>query len=276
LLPDQNCLATASRARKVVEIWEPKTGRLVRTIANQCYVHAATSGYLATTDDQNQFRLWRTSEEPVSTRLHRPWLAGRVVAAGFSPDGNQLASSDPRGFVYLHSIARPDPFATFRVNNLPILRLLFSLDGRTLFGASQDQRIFLWDVPTKKLLGTLRGHTFAVHALALSRDGGTLASGSGDGTVRLWDWRRQAEVGKLAGHRAGVFDVAFTADGRTLASASEDRTAVLWHLPTLRETVTLRCDSGVAQVLFRSFGDLMITREITGRVRVWPAPFAEP
>jgi WD40 repeat protein len=209
--PDGGCLAVV--AGKELCLWDPRTGRLLRT----CQGH---------TD--------------------------YIITLAFSPDGRTLVSAGYEGEVKVWD-ARPEPLvaplpaepvatavlgAAAGLRTLPIRTLpahagrastvAFSPDGSRLVSAGMDGVFIVWDARTWEKLPSrpsLGGH---IHRLVLSPDGQQLASAGSDATVRVWEATTGRPLFAHRGHADTILGLAYSADGRYLASASADRTVKVW------------------------------------------------
>ena len=158
--PDGNTLATAQHVANDwnLQLWDPTTGRLIRTIDTEDVPIAdlaySPDGTILTTSIGSTVTLWHGSTVTL-------WHAGtgerlREIGGGgerfaYSPDGNTLAMADGA--------------------------VIDLYDTQKLL----SDRSSLW------VERVLEGHTGYVTDLVYSPDGTTLASGSEDGTVLFWD-----------------------------------------------------------------------------------------
>jgi WD40 repeat protein/serine/threonine protein kinase/tetratricopeptide (TPR) repeat protein len=192
--PD-NRLVAAGRDDGAVVLWDPATGRLVRTLighSGKCFALSFTPNgeLLASAGWDSTVRLWEAN----SGRLLRVFTD--TVQIESDRFGNALA---------------------------------FSPDGRHLAAASDDNTVAVWDVITGRRLLTLRGHTKPVNGIAYL-DARRIVSGSEDSTIKLWDVEFGENVFTLRGHINGVLGIACRPDGKQIASASIDQTVRLWDV----------------------------------------------
>ena len=164
--------APARRRGGTVRLWDPVTGRAVRTI------QAATA---------------------VGN--------GGVFGVAFSPDGKLLASAGSaaarHGAVVGsgHRPGRPhDPSGTTSPSS-GVHGVAFSPDGKLLASAGGDGTVRLWDPATGRPVRTIQatGRHDGVYGVAFSPGGKLLASAGADGTVRLWD----PATGRAVAHDPG-------------------------------------------------------------------------
>jgi eukaryotic-like serine/threonine-protein kinase len=162
--------------------------------------------------------LWNIVDQSLRTLEGYTEAPNRVA---FSPDGNNLATTDGGGSVFLWDLVTATSTQLLgheSSSNSPT----FSPDGKLLATASNDYTVRLWDVATKQAQA-LRGHRGFVSTVAFSPDGETLASSGDDATIRLWRVREIVPK-NIAGHQLAVFDLAFSANGKELVSAGSDKT----------------------------------------------------
>jgi WD40 repeat protein len=160
-----------------------------------------------------------------------------VLSAAFSPDGQQLAHSDDRGWVYLWTVATGQPVRAFQAHQNWIFAVAWSPDGQVLACGSLDRSVSLWPVssPVHKADSPL--HRWIYHAEGVSSlafhpqataTSGLLASGSTDQTVRLVDLATGDCVHTLTGHQGIVRAIAFSPDGGFLVSGGMDQRVGIW------------------------------------------------
>jgi len=212
-----------------VRLWDPATGRPVRT------VQADTHGqYL---------------------------YAGQ---AALSPDGKLLAAIDADGAVRLWDVLTGQRVRIMQAKTVPTggaTEVAFSPDGRLLAAADGDGTVRLWDPVTGHVVRTLQapGSTsganernsnplsqldvLPVRIIAFSPDGRLLAAVDANGTARLWN----PVTGQLittiqaTAPNVGLRQVAFSPDDKLLASTNNDGTVRLWDLPPFTHPYEALC-----------------------------------
>ncbi|MCI0460516.1 MAG: protein kinase [Gemmataceae bacterium] len=185
-------LATGGSWDGTAKLWDPVTGRLLRTISG---------------DGKS-----------------------RVLSLAFTPDGALLACGQDDNTVRLWDVAAPgkEPRARYRGNNNWVKVLAFAPDGKTLLSGGWGGgtlRLCVWDGKQFTEGPVLSGSGKVVNAAAFAPDGKTVVSGSADQSVKLWDVPRGAEEkGKAKREWANLGNVvngiAFAPDGRHVAFAS--------------------------------------------------------
>jgi WD40 repeat protein len=116
--------------------------------------------------------------------------------------------------------------------------------------------------------------------LEFNRDGRFLAAGGGCGQTVVWELRSDQIIGRIDhGNRRSACSarvegvpswggVAFSPSSDVLATAGPDATARLWT-PDGRELRQLHHDHPVTDVRFSQKGDVLVTTDQGGGVRVW-------
>jgi WD40 repeat protein len=190
--PDGEHLASASDDG-TAKIWDAKSGKLLRTIADR--------------------------DSSISA----------VSAVAFSPDGKRLAGAiQEDATLRIWDRATGRQLCELQGHTGNVTRLVFSPDGQRLASASEDRTVKVWKTDTGGELITLIGHVDGIAGVAFSPDGGRLVTASHDNTVRVWDSASGLLCFTLVGHVAPVMDVRYSPDGERLVTASLDGTIKFW------------------------------------------------
>ncbi len=156
-----------------------------------------------------------------------------VIAACFSPDGQQVLSASGRKTMKLWNVATGRCVRIFKEHAEFIGSVCFSPDGRNALSWSSDDNFAgLWDVGTGEFVRTLGGHSRGVYSACFSPDGRQVLSGSEDKTIKLWGVATGQCLRTFAGHKGGVLSVCFSPDGQHALSGSYDATMRLWVIET--------------------------------------------
>lgn len=204
--PDGQLLAIAHH--RLILLFEPKAGRLVRTLSGHAH---------------------------------------NVSDTAFSPDGRWLASVGFDRTLRLWSVVEGELLATLSEHGEPLDAVAFSPDGSLIAAAGRDNAIRLWPIlPPEEGRGievtparVLTGHEAPVNSLAFSPDGRLLVSGSGtrdrkadrENGVRLWsvaDGKPLRVMRRI--HTGPVTAVAFSPQGGSFVSGGLDHRLVHWSL----------------------------------------------
>lgn len=250
LSPDGRFAVTRGAAN-VVDVWDPRTGKLVRSLA---------------------------SDE------------GRAAGALFSRDGNRLvtahAGASNRGAGVVWDVATWKAVARVRpAEGLVSLRL--SPSGR-LATAGDDASASVWTLRGERVVRVRTGHGVANDAV-LSDDGETLVTTAADRTATLWSVASGRRLGDLRGHGGpvdlnegedaqltvrdrylGVVTADFDASGRRVATAGADGTARVWDVASGKLERVMRGHTQiVSSVQFSPDGARLLTGSPDGTARVW-------
>ena len=287
----------------MVRLWDPDTGRAVRTIRASAtgadgfvseVAFSPDGTLLASMGSDGTVRSW----DPVTGRAVRTIQIGTVgqnllePSLAFSPDGTLLASAGNDSTVRLWDPATGRAVRTIRASATGtdgfVSAVAFSPDGTMLAGVDADGTVRLWDPVTGQAISAIRAHLTSnggVSEVAFSPDG-TLLAGADIDTVRLWNpvtgrAVRTIEVA-AAGPNGSVSEVAFSPDGVLLAGADADGTVRLWNPDTGQAISTIEANisgrsAGVNGVAFSPDDKLLASADADGTVRLWGMPqFTHP
>lgn len=146
--PDGQFILGAVGNAPLAELWDAKTGKLVREFKG-----------------------------------HSDYVNG----VAFSPDGKYVATASNDNSARLWNAETGQELHQFNGHTEGVWSVAFSPDGKTLVTASVDGTARLWDVQTGQELRRMAGHTAGVENAIFSPDGKFIATTSDDGSARLWD-----------------------------------------------------------------------------------------
>ena len=213
--------------------------------------------------------LIRRALRPLEPRLltlagHR----GKVLYAGFSPDGRTIATSDDRD-VHLWDAATGRELVRMSGHTDSVFAVRFSPDGGLLATGGGDSTIRLWDGRSGRSLATLRGHQGRIDALAWAPDGQLLLSAGEDG-ARLWDAAAARELDALGGDAAGVRVATIDPTGRYAALGGVGGRVDIVELDR-RSMTSLQLGDSATALAFDGSGRLL-TASWSGLAQVWRVP----
>ncbi len=227
-------LACLLRSRSSIQLWDPDTVNLTKTI--------------------NIGRQW--------------WIS----CIAYSPDNVTFACGNSAGTLGILDAGNDEQNYTIpEAHAAQIASLAFSSDGRTLASCSYDRNdtvIHLWDVSTGDLKGTLMGHTDVVGDLAFSPSGEILVSGSRDGELRFWDVKTGEILNTVAAHGKQVKKVAFSPAGKMVVSASSDETLRFWDVKTGEHLKTIAPEKNIFSIAFSPDGQTIASSHL-GEIHLW-------
>ncbi len=239
---DGGLLASGGCGSPPLALWDPRTGRQVRTFQSptrSLEAVACTTGSLLTAGGAGVIHRWdpRTGVLGAALEGHQ----GEVAALSANADGSLVLSG---GYDSSACIWREGGTpVVLDGHERPVVAVALSPDGRLAATASNDGTARLWSVASGRPEHVLRGHQAALNALAFSADGGCLATGSDDGTVRLWDPGTGRSMGCLQpgipppiplpggqsaqGNPVAVTALAFLSEGRLLVGLDDGTLSLL-------------------------------------------------
>lgn len=194
---------------------------------------------------------------------------GGITCAVFSPDGQQLATSDTNGEIYLWNANEGQQQIACTGHNSWVWSVAFHPLQPILASCGQDQTVKLWHTLTGRCLHTLQGHTGIVTAIAFSPNGERLASVGYDRSINLWDVATGVCIQTLAGSNACIWSVAFHPAGHLLAIAGEDNTIRLLDLATGEVQTLEGHQHWVKAIAFSPDGRRLVSGSFDQRLRVW-------
>ena len=148
--------------------------------------------------------------------------------------------------------------------------LAWSADGSMLAAASANA-ITLYESAGLRQLRTLEAGS-TVYCVNFTPDGRLLLSAQLDLHLTFWDPRNGTRLAHIpTSHQEGAYDMCFSPDGRTLATTVDN--VKLWSVATRQEVATLRGHTrNIFAARFSPDGNLLVTSDYEGAVRLWPAP----
>jgi WD40 repeat protein len=262
--PDSALLASGAVDDRVVRLWNPQTGKQVRTFEGhsdwiRSVAFSLDGDILASASTDQTIKLWDVQSGRLLRTLegHTNW----VNSVAFSPDGETLASSSRDGTVRVWDVATGEQQRDFSFETelnpatnelLWTTGVAFNRDGDTIAVGTLDGVVYLLDAKTGDVKRDLRGHTDVIvfRGLTFTPDGKTVLSASADSTIRAWNAETGAEEGVFEQHNLGVFSMAVSPDGQTLVSTSyEEGFVYFWNVENRQVDRSLRVGQGLITAL---------------------------
>ncbi len=279
--PDGHFLATVTGKSRLVSLWNPVTGALVRKLESSSDERVALS--VAFAPDAPLFaagmtksvRVWDTASWTVVAVLTgRERWSGNYYELAFGRGPNPRLAAGEARHVHVWENAGDErlttprhPEAAFRVENVPCLD--FSPDGK-LLATNVLASAALWK-PAGELVRIIE-HTHSNHhgPVKFSPDGTRLAVGYRN-LASIYSVADPADAPiTCAGHTKAVWSACWSADGRALLTASADGTTRLWNPATGAELRAFAWDIGeLHATAFSADGLLGAAAGTNGKVVVW-------
>jgi len=224
--PDGKRIATTFTLRGVVEIWDPETGTLLRTLKGHLLgvievAFSPDNRHLASSDLWGNIKIWDTLGDRDTIQI--PASPEPFERVEISRDGRIAVTGLLTKTISLWDTATGNPLGKPLTLEHKAVNWDFTADGRRLVITDDAKNVTIWDVESRKVL-----HHFNVDCPSaspnteLSGDGKWFAiAGPGD-TLKVWDVEkgeifRAFQLNPDFTHRS-----AFSPDGRLLAVCDSD------------------------------------------------------
>lgn len=278
LAPDGSFLARAGRESSRLEIVDPRSDELLKTIVLDQQVQVLRAGPEAIAVGTYGFAgLFRIDGEEVRRHTHGTTVTAVAISgdgrrfascdidnlslvsdlsgsappvrivdrsaardAWFSPNGEELAVAHYQSIVHLWDVRAVGRFNAVETGLEAMNRVALSVDGRWLVAAGHDVVVYeRASGLTKQLRPILSPDVLAFDAVR-----GRLATASRHGGVALWDLASGRALASAPGHTASVTEVRFTSDGSAVVASDLDGNLVRWTVES-GEAVFLGYGSGI-------------------------------
>jgi WD40 repeat protein len=267
---DDNLIITTA-ANGIVNLWDPETGRLIRTfgvVARQSpwfLTDFSPDGKLIAAVNGRAGKIWNTKFGDIVCSLSG--YSDTITAIHFSANNRWLVAASQDGTAklwdphsgkrshslnhQLESLGKKDQQhgvtdvrfcdqdqLVVTGSGLPVwdsvtVRLDSTHTGRR-FMEHYDSAILVWDVKSGKVNHIVKGYPFDI-----SPDGAHLVSGSvntADRSARVWDILAGKLLFTLTGHKGEVTACRFSQNGKWILTASaDDLTCRLWDVASGKE-----------------------------------------
>jgi WD40 repeat protein/serine/threonine protein kinase/DNA-binding SARP family transcriptional activator len=212
--------------------------------------------------------------------------SGEVLAVGYSPKGDVVATGAADGTARLWSADTGEPLRTLRAHDGAVLATRFDAAGGRLVTLGTDRAVRVWDVRSGRKLQELIGVHRRTNAQAAWEEGVAFvgddriavspwASGNAPSPViaRIFDLSSGAKVGviKHASGDAQAREIDVDPDGTLLAASNGDSALLeLYRLSDGELLDTVEAHIGaVLDIEFARDGSVLATGGVDGAARVW-------
>ena len=210
--------------------------------------------------DQSVWVTDATVEEPRWLRGH----TGRVVTAGFSPDGARIVTGSTDGTARVWESQTGAEIALLGEHAGPLVVAMFRPGGAQILTVAGDTAS-LWDITTGAELAILRGHTRALTSVVWSPDGSFLLTMGLDG-ARVWE--KGVLVAMLGERDVWMQSAGWNRDGARVVAVWSDEKVRVWDTKTRAEVAPVDADLEVKSMLLQ--------READAAIRPPPSRAADP
>ena len=194
-------------------------------------------------DHPDDVRLFRSEDGELLKTIP---VKGRIVRMEFSPDSQQLATTERDNAVRLydagigteiwsHIVELVNPYETYTS------AIAFSPDGKTIAAGATDHRIYLLDAKSGDESGRLKGTSWYPWALAFTADSKKLYSSGWDSNIRSWDVENRKQLPLPSGSRASAV-VTISPDGKWIAFVDDAHSVHLVNSTSGEELRALSVD----------------------------------
>lgn len=238
----------ASVAGNQVHLWNPTTGKPIKTLLNigktdrpfKAIAYSPDGKFLAVAGDDGILRV--IESDTGKEKYKSPSRNARLERVAWSPNGNMVVVGDGamQVAVYAPNLPNQLAMAVQGVDLGSVEGVGFTADNKQVLTCGGDGKIHLTWGPkpdgtsagnTASREGAYVGHVGAVAALALvPPDGKYFVSGGADKSVRIWDVASKKQISSFHGHLTRVTAVAVRGDGGQVASSSSDGAIRIWDL----------------------------------------------
>jgi WD40 repeat protein len=258
LSPDGKVLVTSMPRRKketseveeFVQIWDLTTGKELKRLRGESYVHTGALSPDGTLLVMGQGDT-EVSVVELASGKRMAVLVGPILGQDsklqFSADSKQLLIIPQSGRLQLREMPSGKRLGQFAIpDGVKVWSATFLTDGNVRAAGIEQGSLMVWDVPSGKVMTPTGGHRGAVVSLAYSRDGKMLLSASSD-SVRRWNAATGEPIHKEgSSHELALMGgrVLLSPDGRYVLTGSLSR-----GLTSVLETTTGQqiCEVDVAE-----------------------------
>ena len=260
-------------------VWDPATGRLIRTISTGAdparggvrAVAFSPRGLLATVDGDSRAQVWN----PVTGRLivAIPTHHTNIGQVAFS-SGGLLATGEMDGVVQVWNPATGQLVRTLssgaNADNDELNDGVAFSPGGLLAAVYGDGTVRVWDSASGRLVRTLHTGSWPSGPVMAFSPGGLLAISAVRGGVGLWDPASGRLVSTLGVRDDDTGPDVALSSGGLLATIVGEGTVRIWNLSTHRLVRTISAPGGAFWIAFSPAG-LLATADGDGTARVWNA-----
>ena len=190
----------------------------------------------------------------------------RIGSALYSPNGNGLATADPKGGIIIRNARNGDALMTIDAHAPGFVSMAFGANSGFLLSGGGDLTPRLWSLADGMKMTDVYGLGSFTTAVAVANDTNRIAAADFEGRLKMWNLRTGDPVGDLGIFNGGVIRLAFSDDSSVLVameydelriwSAQDGREIARFSDPTDRVTAFALRPYGSEFALGRENGDI--------------------
>ena len=223
----------------------------------------------ASLDTSARIRSLRVNEEDVETPLFDEHLSG-ITATDISAAGRILTGCG-RGDLYLWSAGADEP-GLLKSHDVGIRHVDISPTGDEAVSVDEAGGCRLWSLSDQSAKDISEEVGIAAVSAAFNSSGNVLIFAGRGGEVAFHDLSGNTLIGSRTGHRGACTRIVPQPDSSRAASLGEDGQVVLWESTSgeVVQRIQLPEDArGVRDAAFHDDGELLLTVDDAGYLRVW-------
>jgi len=249
--PKENVVASCCGNQ--VHLWDPTTGKPIKTILNigktdkplKSLAYSPDGKFLAVGGDDGILRV--IESDTGKAKYTSPSRNARLEKVAWSSNGNLVGVGDSNSqvAVYAPNQSNQLAMAVQGVDRGAVLGVDFTSDSGAVLTCGDDgkARLTAGTKPDGSNAGNTAtkmreyvGHTGSVTCLKLvPKEGAYFVTGGADKTVRVWEVASQKQFRSFQGHLTRITAVGARGDSGQIASGSEDGAIRLWDLNSIDE-----------------------------------------
>jgi serine/threonine protein kinase/WD40 repeat protein len=217
------------------------------------------------------FMLARALQPRLAEQLHLKSSSGRMWSAIFSPDGQQIVTTDDRN-AQVHDAYTGQLLLTLPHSG-PVYQAMYNAGGTQIVTVCDDGAVRVWDAKHGELIRELRSpqRKLRYFIVAVSSDDRFVAAIDVNGALTdVWNMASGALVAEVPNDGSEFPAIGFSADGRWLAVTGGNDVQLLdMRIKALVSTIR---GPLIQSLAFDPTGPRLLTGATTGDVSVWSIP----
>lgn len=214
----------------LINIWEPKNGKLYRNIIthNIKFLEILPSGKLSSLitveHDSSIIRIWDIETEKCIKELN---FSSNINCLSVIPSERKIVSGHCGGCFVIWNPDESFIIVNTGMNAPCIIDFLYYQNGYDIITVLTNRVIAIWDPQDFKTvkMSTVTRHSLEITSLKVLNNG-YFATSSKDKTIRIWEPENPIHIHVLKGHTSDVKDLLVLPDG--LVSGSRDGQIRIW------------------------------------------------